>query len=74
MGSKSTTKEFTVVVKASVSFDHAGTEADPYSVKDAIQRARMAGETATTKNIILKVSLRALTPLVLQVLVILTLI
>lgn len=74
MGSKSTTKEFTVVVKASVSFDHAGTEADPYSVKDAIQRARMAGETATTENIILKVSLRALTPLALQVLVILTLI
>lgn len=54
MGSKSTTKEFTVVVKASVSFDHAGTEADPYSVKDAIQRARMAGETATTEKYYIK--------------------
>lgn len=54
MGSKSTTKEFTVVVKASVSFDHAGTEADPYSVKDAIQRAKMAGETATTEKYYIK--------------------
>lgn len=54
MGSKSTPKEFTVVVKASVSFDHAGTEADPYSVKDAIQRARMAGETATTESYYVK--------------------
>lgn len=54
MGSKSTTKEFTVVVKSSVSFDHAGTEADPYSVKDAIQRAKMAGETATTEKYYIK--------------------
>ncbi len=54
MGSKSTTKEFTVVVKASVSFDHAGTEADPYSVKDAIQRAKIAGETATTEKYYIK--------------------
>lgn len=53
-GSKTDTREFTVVVKATVSFDHAGTEADPYSVKDAIQRAKMAGATATTEKYYVK--------------------
>jgi len=53
-GTKSATRTFTVTVKAAVSFAHAGTEADPYSVADAIMRAKQAGTTATTDKYYIK--------------------
>ena len=54
MGSKTTQKKFTVTVKATVSFAHAGTEADPFTVADAIMKAKQTGTTPTTEKYYIK--------------------
>lgn len=50
LGELTDTREFNVTVKSSIHYDHAGTEADPYSASDANKKASTLASGATTEN------------------------
>lgn len=50
LGELTTTREFNVTVKSTIHYDHAGTEADPYSVSDANKKASTLASGTTTED------------------------